>query len=79
MNILNYLPLYSQIGLRVLIDKSLIKLHYQQLWMCNLVQERARDRVCQESLIAGKRTSMMLYLNNMRKYFIIFVALRKAF
>ena len=56
MNILNYLPLYPQILLRVFIDKSLIKLHYQQLWMCNSVQEMAKDRVCQESLIVGKRT-----------------------
>ena len=61
MSILNYLPLYPKIGLRVLIDKSLIKLHYQQLWMCNSVQELARDRVCQESLIARKHTRIWLY------------------
>ena len=45
---LDYLELHAEIGLRVLIDKSLIKLHNNQLWMHDLLQEMGRDIVCQE-------------------------------
>ena len=46
--ILDYLGLHAEIGLRDLIDKSLIKLHENQLWMHDLLQEMGRDIVCQE-------------------------------
>ena len=46
--ILDCLKLYPKIGLRVLIDKSLIKLQYKQLWMHDLLQELGRDIVRQE-------------------------------
>ena len=45
IKILDCLDLYPKIGLRVLIDKSLIKLYYQQLWMSNLIQEMGWDIV----------------------------------
>ncbi|KAK9995064.1 hypothetical protein SO802_024767 [Lithocarpus litseifolius] len=50
IKILDYLGLHAIIGLRVLIDKSLIKLelHENRLWMHNLLQEMGRDIVCQE-------------------------------
>ena len=48
IKILDYLELHAKIGLRVLIDKSLIKLHENQLWMHDLLQEMGRDIVCQE-------------------------------
>ena len=49
IKILDCLDLYPKIGLRVLIDKSLIKLYYQQLWMSNLIQEMGWDIVWQET------------------------------
>ncbi|KAK4570777.1 hypothetical protein RGQ29_029574 [Quercus rubra] len=50
IKILDYLGLHAIIGLRVLIDKSLIKLelHENRLWMHDLLQEMGRDIVCQE-------------------------------
>ena len=44
---IHYLGLYPKIGLRVLIDKSLIKLHENQLWIHDLLQELGRHIVCQ--------------------------------
>ncbi|XP_050254570.1 disease resistance protein RUN1-like [Quercus robur] len=46
--ILDYLELFPKIGLRVLIDKSLIKLHGNRLGMHNLLQEMGRDIVYQQ-------------------------------
>ncbi|KAL4594401.1 hypothetical protein ACB092_12G017700 [Castanea dentata] len=48
IKILDYLGLYPTIGLRVLIDKSLVKLHENELWMHDLLQEMGRDIVHQE-------------------------------
>ena len=45
---IHYLGLYPEIGLRVLIDKSLIKLHKNQLWMHDLLEDMGRHIVCQE-------------------------------
>ena len=45
---LDYLEIGVGIGLAVLKDKSLIKLHGNQLWMHDLLQEMGRDIVCQE-------------------------------
>ena len=39
IEILDYLKLYPKIGLSVLKEKSLIKWHYKQLWMHDLVQQ----------------------------------------
>ncbi|KAK4570789.1 hypothetical protein RGQ29_029582 [Quercus rubra] len=61
IKILDYLGLHAIIGLRVLIDKSLIKLelHKNQLWMHDLLQEMGRDIVCQEcSKDPGKRSRL---------------------
>ena len=44
--ILDWLGLYPIIGLRVLKDKSLIKLHENQLWMHDLLQNMGRHTVC---------------------------------
>uniref|UniRef100_A0A2N9GEN0 ADP-ribosyl cyclase/cyclic ADP-ribose hydrolase n=1 Tax=Fagus sylvatica TaxID=28930 RepID=A0A2N9GEN0_FAGSY len=48
IEILDYLELYPRIGLSVLIDKSLIKLHYNHLWMHDLLQDMGRNIVLQE-------------------------------
>ncbi|GMY07828.1 TMV resistance protein N-like [Fagus crenata] len=56
------LDLYPIIGLRVLIDKSLIKLHGNQLWMHDLLQEMGRDIVRQECpKDPGKRSRLWLH------------------
>ena len=49
MEILDYLELYPNIGFSVLKEKSLIKWHYKQLWMHDLVQQIGQDIVRQES------------------------------
>ncbi|KAK9993089.1 hypothetical protein SO802_022792 [Lithocarpus litseifolius] len=67
MEILNYLELYPKIGLRILIDKSLVKLQHNQLWMHDLLQEMGRHKVHQESpKDPGKRSRLWLYkdINN---------------
>ena len=46
--ILDHLELYPKIGLRVFIDKSLIKLQDDKLWMHDLLQEMGRDIVHKE-------------------------------
>ncbi|XP_065625392.1 TMV resistance protein N isoform X3 [Quercus suber] len=62
IQILDCLDLCPEIGLRILIDKSLIKLHYQQLWMLDLIQEMGRYIVRQESPNdLGKRSRLWLY------------------
>ena len=65
--ILDYLGLYAEIGLRDLIDKSLIKLHENQLWMHDLLQEMGRDIVCQECKdLPGERSRLWSFddINN---------------
>ena len=60
--ILDCLRLYPKIGLRVLIEKSLIKLQHNHLWMHNLLQEMGRDMVRKESpREPGKRSRLWLY------------------
>ena len=62
IKILDYLDLYPKIGLRVLIDKSLVKVHDKQLWMHDLLQEMGRDIVRQECpKDPGKRSRLWLY------------------
>ena len=60
--ILDCLELYPKIGLRVLIDKSLIKLQNNQLWMHDLLQGMGRDIVRKECpKHPGKRSRLWLY------------------
>ncbi|XP_030936028.1 TMV resistance protein N-like [Quercus lobata] len=60
--ILDCLRLYHEIGLRVLIEKSLIKLQDNQLWIHDLLQEMGRDIVCKECpKDLGKRSRLWLY------------------
>ena len=62
IEILDYLKLYTKIGLSNLIDKSLIKVYKKQLWMHDLLQELGRDMVRQESPKAlEKRSRLWLY------------------
>ena len=55
---IHYLGLYPEIGLRVLIDKSLIKLHENQLWMHDLLQDMGRHIVCQENQDFAERSRL---------------------
>ncbi|XP_050273670.1 disease resistance protein RUN1-like isoform X2 [Quercus robur] len=59
---LDYLGHYPKIGLKVLIDKSLVKLHNNQLWMHDLLQEMGRDIVHQQCpKDPGKRSRLWLF------------------
>ncbi|XP_050261973.1 disease resistance protein RUN1-like [Quercus robur] len=66
IKILDYLRLHARIGLSVLIDKSLIKLHENQLWMHDLLQEMGRDIVCQECKDPEERSRLWSFddINN---------------
>ena len=60
--ILCLLGLFPEIGLSVLIDKSLIKFLGNQLWMHDLIQDMGRDMVYQEdSKNPGKRSRLRSY------------------
>uniref|UniRef100_A0A2N9G555 ADP-ribosyl cyclase/cyclic ADP-ribose hydrolase n=1 Tax=Fagus sylvatica TaxID=28930 RepID=A0A2N9G555_FAGSY len=62
IEILDGLGLYAEIGLRVLIDKSLIKLYGNQLWMHDLLQEMGREIVRQKCpKDPGKRSRLWSY------------------
>ena len=62
IKILDYLNLHPIIGLGVLIDKSLIKLHGNHLWMHDLLQKMGRDIVRQECpKDPGKRSRLWLH------------------
>nr|XP_023895247.1 TMV resistance protein N-like [Quercus suber] len=63
IKILDYLELHAEIGLRVLIDKSLIKFHENQLWMHDLLQEMGRDIVCQECKDLEERSRLWSFEN----------------
>ena len=58
IKILDYLELHDKIGLAVLIDKSLIKLHENQLWMHDLLQDMGRHIVCQECQDPAERSRL---------------------
>ncbi|KAK9984837.1 hypothetical protein SO802_034362 [Lithocarpus litseifolius] len=52
----------SVIGLRILIDKSLLKIFKNnELWMHNLIENMGRNMVRQESLEPGERSRLWLY------------------
>ena len=61
--IFDCLELHPKIGLSTLIEKSLIKLQDNQLWMHDLLQEMGRDIVRKESLEdqPEKRSRLWLY------------------
>jgi hypothetical protein len=62
IEILNYLDLHPIIGLQTLIEKSLLKLNNNQLWMHDLLQEMGRDiirRECPQD--PGKHSRLWLY------------------
>ncbi|KAK9984839.1 hypothetical protein SO802_034364 [Lithocarpus litseifolius] len=53
---------HSDIGLRILIDKSLLKIFKNnELWMHNLIENMGRNMVRQESLEPGERSRLWLY------------------
>ena len=57
VEILHYLGLYPNVGLRVLVDKSLIKMYDSKVWMHDLLQEMCQEIVreeCRED--PGKRS-----------------------
>ena len=67
VEILGYLGLYPDIGLEVLIDKSLVKIKDKRLWMHDLLQEMAWSIVHQECPEeSGKRSRLWLFkdINN---------------
>ena len=67
VKILGYLGLYPDIGLRVLMDKALIKINYKRLWMYDLLQQMAKSIVHQECPEeSGKRTRLWSFndINN---------------
>ena len=58
---LDYLDLYPDIGLGVLVDKSLVKMDETKLWMHDLLQEMGRNIVYQECpKEPGKRSKLWL-------------------
>ena len=58
---LDYLGLYPDIGLGVLVDKSLVKMDETNLWMHDLLQEMGRNIVYQECpKEPGKRSKLWL-------------------
>ena len=59
--ILEYLELFPKNGFSVLIDKSIIKVYKNHLWMHDLLQEMGRDIVRTQSPEApGKRSRLWL-------------------
>ena len=59
---LDYLDLYPDVGLGVLIDKSLVKMNESVLWMHDLLQEMGRNIVYQECpKEPGKRSRLWLF------------------
>ena len=61
IKILNVCGLYASIGINVLINKSLICIANQKLWMHDLLQEMGREIVCRESRVEpGKRSRLWL-------------------
>ena len=86
---LSYLGLYLDVGLEVLVDKSLIKMNHLGVWMHDLLQEMGRKIVheeCPEE--PGKRSilwsfedincvltknSVSGYLENLNIYLIVYI------
>ena len=59
---LEYLGLYPDVGLEVLVDKSLVKMDETTIWMHDLLQEMGRSIVYQEfPKEPGKRSKLWLF------------------
>ncbi|XP_030963923.1 TMV resistance protein N-like [Quercus lobata] len=59
---LDYLGLYPDVGLEVLVDKSLVKMDETTIWMHDLLQEMGRNIVYQEfPKDPGKRSKLWLF------------------
>uniref|UniRef100_A0A2C9UPJ9 ADP-ribosyl cyclase/cyclic ADP-ribose hydrolase n=1 Tax=Manihot esculenta TaxID=3983 RepID=A0A2C9UPJ9_MANES len=62
MQVLETCGFYPEIGIRVLINKSLITISKERIWMHDLLQEMGRDIVRQESAEEpGKRSRLWLF------------------
>jgi hypothetical protein len=62
VEILDYLELYPDVGLEVLIEKSLLKVNEKGLWMHDLLQEMGRNIVHKECpKNPGKRSKLWLF------------------
>ena len=62
IKILDYLNLHPRIGLSVLLEKSLLKLNNNHLWMHDLLQEMGQDIFRQECpQDPGKCSRLWLY------------------
>lgn len=82
VEILDCLSLYPDIGLRVLIEKSLLKIYHNKLLMNDLLQDMGQDIVRQECFkMPGKRSRLWQYKdinyvlteNKVRVYLTIFI------
>uniref|UniRef100_A0A2N9GPK6 Disease resistance protein Roq1-like winged-helix domain-containing protein n=1 Tax=Fagus sylvatica TaxID=28930 RepID=A0A2N9GPK6_FAGSY len=59
VQMLDYLDLYPDVGLRALVDKSLVKVNDTKVWMHDLLQEMGRNIVHQDCLEEpGKRSRL---------------------
>ena len=61
MDILAACNLYSDSGISKLIDKCLIRIEFDKLWMHDLLQQMGREIVWQESNVPGERTRLWCY------------------
>ena len=62
MDILAACNLYSDSGISKLIDKCLIRIEFDKLWMHDLLQQMGREIVRQESKkVPGKRSRLWFY------------------
>lgn len=62
IKILDSCGFYSEIGIKVLVDKSLVTLLDNKLWMHDMIQEMGRDTIHQESPEEpGKRSRLWRY------------------
>ncbi|XP_075674249.1 TMV resistance protein N-like [Castanea sativa] len=61
VDILAACNLYPDSGIPNLIDKCLIRVEFDKLWMHDLIQQMGREIVQQESNVLGKRTRLWCY------------------
>ena len=61
VDILAACNLHPNSGIPKLIDKCLIRVEFDKLWMHDLIQQMGREIVKQESNVLGKRTRLWRY------------------
>ena len=61
MNILAACNLYPDSGIPNLINKCLIRVEHDKLWMHDLIEQMGREIVQQESNVPGERTRLWCY------------------